>query len=88
MKIKRSDYIIISKALLRKLYSAGCWGEGSLYEVHLKDGFPPEEKGKVLIIANALIKQGIVCKKRKKYGFKYYLNAEKRDKIKEILKLI
>lgn len=49
MKITRSDYIIISKALLRKLYFSGCWGK-SLYEAHLKDGFPCEEKGKVLIL--------------------------------------
>jgi len=85
MEIKRSDYITISKALIRKLYSSGCWGKGSLYEDHLKDGFPAEEKGKVLVVADALVKQGILIKKRKKYGFKYYLNIEKREKIKEIL---
>jgi len=87
MKIKRSDYITISKALLRKLYFAGCWGKGSLYEVHLKDGFPAEEKGKILFVADALVKQDILCKKKKLYGFKYYLNAKRRDKVKEILKI-
>lgn len=85
MKIKRSEYILISKALLRKLFSTGCWGKGSLYEEHLKDGFPQEEKGKVLQVADALVKQNIICKKRKLYGFKYYLNTERRAKIKEIL---
>lgn len=85
MKITRSDYILISKALIRKLYMTGCWGKGSLYEDHLKDGFPPEEKGKVLIVADALVKQRIICKKRKLYGFKFYLNAERRDKIRQIL---
>ena len=85
MKITRSDYILISKALIRKLYMTGCWGKGSLYEDHLKDGFPPEEKGKVLIVADALVKQRIICKKRKLYGFKYYLNTERRDKIRQIL---
>ena len=85
MRITRSDYIIISKAIIRKLYMTGCWGKGSLYEDHLKDGFPPEEKGKVLTVADALVKQRIICKKRKLYGFKYYLNAERRDKIRQIL---
>ena len=85
MKITRSDYILISKALIRKLYMTGCWGKGSLYEDHLKDGFPPEEKGKVLTVADALVKQRIICKKRKLYGFKYYLNTERRDKIRQIL---
>jgi len=85
MKITRSDYILISKAILRKLYSCGCWGKGSLYEDNLKNGFPPEEKGKVLIVADALVKQGIICKKRKLYGFKYYLNTKRLDKIRQIL---
>jgi len=81
----RSDYIIISKAILRKLYITGCWGKGSLYEDNLKDGFPPEEKGKVIVIANALVRQNILCKKRKLYGFKFYLNTERRNKIRQIL---
>lgn len=87
MKITRSDYILISKAILRKLYSCGCWGKGSLYEEHLKDGFPQEEKGKILAIADSLVRQGILCKKRKKYGFKYYLNTARREKIKKILSI-
>ena len=87
MKIMRSDYIIISKAILRKLYIIGCWGKGSLYEDNLKDGFPPEEKGKIIIIANALVRQNILCKKRKIYGFKYYLNTDRRNKIRQILGL-
>ena len=85
MKITRSDYIAISKAILRKLYITGCWGKGSLYEDNMKDGFPQGEKGKILAVADALAKQGIICKKRKLYGFKYYLNAERRDKIRQIL---
>lgn len=85
MKVMRSDYIIISKVILRKLYMSGCWGKGSLYEDNLKGGFPPEEKGKVLTVADALVRQRIICKKRKLYGFKYYLNVERRDKIKQIL---
>jgi len=85
MKIKRSEYIAISKSIIRKLYSCGCWGEGSLYEDNLKDGFPPEERGKIVDVANALVRQGILCKKSKKYGLKYFLNTERREKINEIL---
>lgn len=87
MKILRSEYIKISKILIRKLYKAGCWGKGSLYEDNLKDGFPSEDKGKVIPVANALVRQGILCKKPKKYGSKYYLNIKRKNKIDEILGL-
>ena len=55
-KIKKSDYINISRSLIRKLYKLGCWGKGSLYEDRLKDGFPLEQKGMVLAIADSLEK--------------------------------
>jgi len=83
-KITKSDYIKISKSLIRKLYKSGCWGKGSLYQDELKDGFPSEEKGKVLIVADALVRQRILGKKPKKYGLKYYLNQERKDKIDQI----
>ena len=83
-KINKSDYIRISKSLIRKLYKSGCWGKGSLYEDELKDGFPSEDKGKVLSVADALVKQRILGKKPKKYGYKYYLNQERKDKIDQI----
>ena len=86
-RIKKSDYIKISKSIITKLYKLGCWGKGSLYEDNLKDGFPNEDKGKVITIANALVKQGILIKIPKKYGSKYYLNKNKRDKINQILKI-
>lgn len=85
-KIKKSEYIKISKALIIKLYKLGCWGKGSLYEDNLKDGFPSEDKGKVIPIAEALVRQGILIKIPKKYGSKYYLNKDRREKIGEIKK--
>lgn len=85
-KITKSEYIKISKTLISKLYKLGCWGKGSLYDDNLKDGFPNKDKGKVLIVADALVKQNICGKKIKKYGWKYYLNIKRLDKIKEILK--
>ena len=84
-EIPKSKYIEISKALIKKLYKEGCWGKGSLYQDNLKDGFSQEDKGKVLEVANALVKQRILGKKPKKYGFKYFLNAERKDKIEEII---
>ncbi|MDD9954193.1 MAG: hypothetical protein OXR66_07725 [Candidatus Woesearchaeota archaeon] len=85
-KIPKSSYITISKALIRKLYKLGCWGKGSLYEDNLKDDFPQKEKGNVLLVAESLCNQGILCKKPKKYGHKYYLNLEQREKIEAIRK--
>lgn len=84
-KIPRSEYIEISKVIIKKLYKGGCWGRGSLYQDNLKDGFSQEDKGKVLEVANALVKQRILGKKPKKYGFKYFLNVERKDKIEEII---
>jgi len=85
-QIKKSEYINISKALIIKLYKLGCWGKGSLYEDNLKDGFPSEDKGKVIPVAEALVRQGILIKIPKKYGSKYYLNKNRREKIEEIKK--
>ena len=85
-QIKKSEYIKISKALIIKLYKLGCWGKGSLYEDNLKDGFPSEDKGKVIPVAEALVRQGILIKIPKKYGSKYYLNKNRREKIEEIKK--
>ncbi len=86
IKILKSEYIAIAKAIVRKLFKLGCWGKGSLYQDKLKDGFPLELKGKVLIVAEALVRQDILMKKPKKYGYKFYLNQERRDKIDEIRK--
>ena len=41
---------------------------------------------KVEPVLDALIKQKIICKKKKEHGWKYYLNMDRYDKIKEIIK--
>ncbi|VVB81576.1 Uncharacterised protein [uncultured archaeon] len=84
-KIERSTYIRISKTLLRKLFRTGCWGAGSMYEEHLKEGFPKEDADKAILVADALVRQGILGKKRKLYGFKYFLREEMYEKIMEII---
>ena len=85
MKISKNDYLKISKTLIKKLYKLGCWGKGSLYQDNLTNGFPTNEKRKVLIVAESLVKQNMLCKKPKKYGTKYYLNIEMKNKIEKII---
>lgn len=83
-KIKKSDYISYSRTLVRKLFSVGCFGRGSMYEDNLLSGLPDGYVAKKVL--EALVKQAIILKKRKKYGWKYFLNEERLDKIKEIAK--
>ena len=85
-KIKKSDYIKISRTLIKKLYDEGCFGKGSIYLENLKRGIPKDYVDKVEIVLDALVKQNICEKKKKKHGWKYYLNMKRIDKIREIIK--
>jgi len=84
VKVHKSDYIKYSRFIVRKLYKSGCWGAGSMYEDNLLDGLPDKSIGRKVL--DALIKQRIIIGKKKKYGHKYYLNTERGDKAKEIVK--
>lgn len=86
MKIKKSEYILLSRTLIRKLYDETCFGKGSLYIENLKRGIPKDYIDKVEIVLNALVKQSICGRKKKEHGWKYFLNIKKIDKIKEIIK--
>jgi len=86
MKIKRSEYIKLSRTLVRKLYDETCFGKGSLYIDNLKRGIPSGDVGKVEKVLNALVKQQICGRKRKEHGWKYFLNIKRLDKIREIIK--
>lgn len=92
-KIKKSEYIIVSRTICKTLFSAGCFGKGSLYFDNLVKGLGDRDfsslnitKDKIKIILDALIKQDIICKIKKKHGWKYHLNKERMDKIREIIK--
>ena len=85
-KVKKSEYIKISRTIVRKLFDLNCFGKGSVYIHVLKSGIPKEDLDKVETVLDALIKQNICCKKKKKHGWKYYLNMNRYDKIKEIVK--
>ena len=77
MKIKKSDYIKHSKAIIKKLYIEKCYGKGSVYIDVLKSAIPKHSVKKVDIIIDALIKQGIIIRKKKQHGWKYYLNKDR-----------
>jgi len=55
-----------------------------MYEENVTTGMP--DKGIARKVLDALVKQRIVCKKKKEHGWKYYLNMERYDKIMEIIK--
>jgi len=84
VKVLKSDYIKYSRTIVRKLHRSGCYGIGSMYEDNVLSGFPDKSIGKEVL--EALLKQNIVCKKKKEHGWKYYLNMERKDKICEIVK--
>ena len=85
-KIKKSEYIRVSRTIVKKLFDLNCFGKGSAYIHVLKSSMPKGDIDKVETVLDALVKQCIVCKKKKEHGWKYYLNMERYDKIKEIIK--
>lgn len=86
VKIRKSEYIQLSRTLIRKLYDETCFGKGSLYIDNLKRGIPKEYLDKIEVILEALVKQDICGKKKKEHGWKYFLNIKRLDKIREIIK--
>ncbi|MFC1690706.1 hypothetical protein ACFL0W_00870 [Nanoarchaeota archaeon] len=85
-KITKSDYVKISRTIVIRLYRANCFGKGSLYYETLKKGFNQEYINKVETVLEALVKQKICIKKKKLHGWNYYLNSDRLDKIKEIIR--
>ena len=59
VKIKKSEYIKLSRTLIKKLYDETCFGKGSLYLENLKRGIPKNYLDKVELILNSLVKQDI-----------------------------
>ena len=85
--VKRSEYIRISRTIVKKLFDSNCFGKGSVYIHVLKSGISRGDLDKVETVLEALVKQNILCgKKKKEHGWKYYLNMDRYDKIKEIIK--
>jgi len=97
MKVHKSDYIKYSRFIVRKLHRSTCYGTGSMYEENVVAGLPDNRIAKKVL--EALVKQNICGKKKKEpnaselvrtrsqvTGWKYYLNMDRYDKIKEIIK--
>src|SRR3989338_2201525 len=84
MKVRKSEYIKYSRFIVRKLHKSTCYGKGSMYEENVVAGLL--DKGIAKEVLAALVKQKICLKKKKGHGWKYYLNMERYDKIKEIIK--
>lgn len=92
-KVKKSEYVIVSRSICRNLFKNGCFGKGSIYFDNLSKGLADREfsklnitKDKVEVILEALVKQKICLKKKKEHGWKYYLNIGRIEKIREIIK--
>jgi len=85
-KVKRSEYIRISRTIVKKLFDQNCFGKGSVYIHVLKSGISKEDLDKVENVLEALVKQNICGKKKKEHGWKYFLSMDRYDKIKEIIK--
>lgn len=49
VKVKRSEYIVISRAISRTLFKIGCFGKGSLYLDNLAKGATDREFSKLQI---------------------------------------
>ena len=84
MKVHKSDYIKYSRFIVRKLHRLTCYGAGSMYEENVVAGLPNTGIAKEVLAA--LVKQDICGKKKKEHGWKYYLNMNRLDKIKQIVK--
>ena len=63
--VKKSEYIRISRTLVKKLFALNCFGKGSVYIHVLKSSISKEDIDKVEIVLEALIRQNIACKKKK-----------------------
>ena|SRR3972149_10936752 len=84
--LQKSEYIRISRTLVRKLLDQNCFGKGSVYIHVLKSAISKEDLDKVKTVLEALVKQNICGKKKKEHGWKYFLNMGRYDKVMEIAK--
>ena len=75
------DKEVIKKALVRKLFYMGKWGNSHTSFDNLPKGFPKHLRGIVKEVAKKLIKEQILLSKPTHYGLEVSLNPRK---IKEI----
>ncbi len=85
-RISKGNYVNISRVIVKILFRMNCFGKGSACFQTIKSGFKKHELEKLHKVLEALIRQEIVLKKKKEHGWKYYLNTERLDKIREIIR--
>ena len=85
-KIEEEVYNKISKTIIRKLYTAKCFGKGHMLKDRFKSSLPSHMLGDVDSVLKDLMKREIILPYgMTKYGFAVYLNIKKLDEIEIIL---
>lgn len=76
---------VIKKALLRKLFYMGKWGNSHTSFDNLPKGFPTHLRGDIKDIAKKLIKENLLLSKPTHYGLEVSLNPKKKKEIEELI---
>ena len=73
--------------VLWKLYHLKCWGSRHIAGRDIPKGLPPSEVGGCLGVLDDLVRQGLVARKKHKYGdpYRYYLNRHRYEEIRAFL---
>jgi len=77
---------LVKKAVIKKLYAAGCWGKGHMLIDRFKSGLPAHLRGEATNAVKDLVREGLVCVYGKtKYGLAVHLNIIRKKEIEEII---
>jgi len=76
----------IVKTILRKLVYMGKWDHSHTSFDNLPKGFPGHLRGEVKIVAEKLIKRGLLLCKPTSYGREVSLNSDRKKEIEELLR--
>ncbi|MBW2986135.1 hypothetical protein KY333_02080 [Candidatus Woesearchaeota archaeon] len=86
MSQRENDVNLVKRAIVKKLYSAGCWGKGHMLIERFKSGLPPHIRGEVTSAVKKLIKEKLIrAYGRTKHGLAFYLNISKKKEIEIII---
>lgn len=85
-QIAMQDILLVKKAIIKKLYSTGCWGKGHMLVDRFKSGLPGHFRGLVSKAVKELVKEELVCVYgRTKHGLAVYLNITKKELIDALI---
>lgn len=84
-KAGEEEYNLIAKAIVRKLYSADCWGKGHMLVDRFKHGLPGHFRGDVDSVVDDLVRKDVILVYgRTKHGLAVYLNIKKKAEINQL----